>query len=331
MGFKRNFLILPIVMLFFTLHFSVAAAKTTTPISLEYQQQENIEIPILMYHHFVEDVVPEGTEGSIMSIEVFRQQLMYLQEKGFHAISLSQLKEYLTGGTDLPPNPFVITIDDGYESNYTLAYPILKELNMSANINIVVSSRGKKPGKYQHFSWADAQEMLESGLIEIGSHTYDLHHAMIRMQPEEDLTAYSQRIYEDFKLSRDLIREHLAIEPYIYCPPYGIYNETSQSIAEELGFTLHLTTRPGLVTKESDLLALERINVRGDYTPEDLLKKIYSFKRDIGKEDVEVQQEKKTIGALNDLFTIPPKLPFLPSLHNLTIPVKLAYSNASFF
>lgn len=233
-------------------------------------KEKEVVIPILMYHHFVEETVAETGVSEIISAELFEKQLNYLKEKGFNTISMSQLRDYLFFEKKLPDNPLVITIDDGYESNYTIAYPILKKNNIPANINIVVSSRGKKPGNYQHLSWEQTKEMLDSGLIEIGSHTYNLHNEDIKLKETDNTDKYYQRVYDDFQLSRKLMIQNLEQEPFIFCFPYGSYNEFSQSAALSLGFDIQLSVDYGVVTKNSNPLALERINVRGDQSPEDV-------------------------------------------------------------
>ncbi|MBU5674947.1 polysaccharide deacetylase family protein [Alkaliphilus sp. MSJ-5] len=242
--------------------------------SIVKDKEQEVVIPILMYHHFVEETVVETGVSEIISAELFENQLNYLKQKGFNTISISQLRDYLFHDEKLPDNPLVITIDDGYESNYTIAYPILKKNNIPANINIVVSSRGKKPGNYQHFSWEQAKDMLDSGLIEIGSHTYNLHNEDIKLKETDDTDEYYKRVYDDFQLSRKLMVQNLEKEPFIFCFPYGSYNEFSQSAALSLGFDIQLSVDYGVVTKNSDPLALERINVRGDQSPEDVYNNI---------------------------------------------------------
>lgn len=84
-------------------------------------------------------------------------------------------------GEALPEKPVVITFDDGYQSNYEYAYPILKKYGMKATIFVIGSSVGKDEYKdtglpmLPHFGVSEAREMENSGLISIQSHTYDLH------------------------------------------------------------------------------------------------------------------------------------------------------------
>ena len=81
----------------------------------------------------------------------------------------------------MPENPIAITFDDGYLSNYEIAYPILKELNIPATIFIVTSTVGldESSGKVStpHFTWDQAREMQESGIIDIHSHSHSHSHS----------------------------------------------------------------------------------------------------------------------------------------------------------
>ena len=99
-----------------------------------------------MYHGFTDKRVYEGIEnsqGMHLNIEKFKLQIEYLK-KYYNVISLYRLIEHYADGAKLPPNPIVITIDDGYRSNYTLAYPILKQFNVPAAIFIPTDFIDKK-------------------------------------------------------------------------------------------------------------------------------------------------------------------------------------------
>ena len=101
--------------------------------------------------------------------------MQYIKDRGYEPISFEQLIEYHENRRELPEKPIIITFDDGYLSNYELAYPILKEFNFKAAIFVIGVSFGNKDLAYPHFGWAEAREMKASGLVSIESHTYDLH------------------------------------------------------------------------------------------------------------------------------------------------------------
>lgn len=80
------------------------------------------QVPILMYHHLSEDV----TNSEMVSPEQFEAQIRALSEAGYTGVSFDELQAYVLRGEPLPEKPVVITFDDGYRSNYTLAYPICR-------------------------------------------------------------------------------------------------------------------------------------------------------------------------------------------------------------
>jgi hypothetical protein len=92
---------------------------------------EEITIPILTYHNFTTE---EGSSYKINIVE-FEKQMDYLATQNYSVISLSELLEGLRDN-QLPPKPIVITIDDGYKSTFTLAYPVLKKYDFPATLFI---------------------------------------------------------------------------------------------------------------------------------------------------------------------------------------------------
>lgn len=132
---------------------------------------------MLTWHQLTEEVSGSAT----ISPEAFRKQIQALSDAGCNTISLEQLRDYVYNGTPLPAKPIVLTFDDGYLSNYADAFPVLKEYNMKATIFAIGVSIGKDTYKdtdhamTPHFGAAEMQEMVDSGLISIQSHTYDMH------------------------------------------------------------------------------------------------------------------------------------------------------------
>ena len=94
------------------------------------------KVIILMYHGFTDQDGHEGIEnnqGKHIHIEKFGAQVKFLKEN-YNVLPLNQVVSYLATGKKLPPWPVVLTFDDGYRSNYSLAYPILKEFGVPATI-----------------------------------------------------------------------------------------------------------------------------------------------------------------------------------------------------
>lgn len=113
------------------------------------------KIIILMYHGFTDKKIHEGIENhqdKHLYVEMFISQVKHLR-KNYSIISLEQLIEHYTSGIRIPHNSVVITIDDGHRSNYTLAYPILKQFNVPATIFLTTDFIDNK-----EFLWEDRVE-----------------------------------------------------------------------------------------------------------------------------------------------------------------------------
>jgi len=165
----------------------------------------------------------------------------------------------------LPEKPIIIAFDDGYLSNYTKAFPILKKYGMKATIFIVASTVGKMYPEinYSHFTWAQAREMRESGLIEIGSHTY--YH--------NDVSLYSPEMAAmDLRLSKYLIDTNLNYNCTLLAFPYGHCTEENQQQALDAGYELSCKVGDtGVNTKYTPITGLKRLTIYGTYTSETLI------------------------------------------------------------
>ena len=247
------------------------------------------QVPILMYHHLSEDV----TNSEMVSPEQFEAQIRALSEAGYTGVSFDELQGYVLRGEPLPEKPVVITFDDGYLSNYTLAYPILQKYGMKATIFAIGVSFGKdhyKDTDYAmtpHFGAAEAKEMTDSGLISIQSHTYDMHQwppyedgsAAVRENilplAGESEEAYVQALTEDFTKSRAQLEDATGQPVDVLAYPAGQYSTLAQVTLQELGVHVTLSTNPGVNTVvkglPQTLYAMLRFGITDDITSAALL------------------------------------------------------------
>lgn len=212
------------------------------------------EVPVLMYHHIAE----EGDGGVTISAACFEEQMAALSEAGYTAVDLEDLYAYVEEGTPLPEKPILITFDDGYESNYTIAWPVLEKYDMQAVIFTIGVSVGKDTYKdtgtaiTPHFSYEEAREMAESGVISIQSHTYDMHQSAqldespartsavpLKGESEED---YMAAFLSDMERSMSEILEGVGEPVTAMAYPNGDYTTLSQALCRELGLKATFTT-----------------------------------------------------------------------------------------
>ena len=123
-------------------------------------------VPIIMYHSIDN---PHHLSGIVVSPHNFRKQLKFFKKHKYNVISLDMLVAALKEKKRLPKKSVVITFDDGYEDNYTNAFPILKEFGFPATIFVITDLISTED---EYLTWDQLREMEKHG-ITIGSHTLD--------------------------------------------------------------------------------------------------------------------------------------------------------------
>ncbi|MCL2576031.1 MAG: polysaccharide deacetylase family protein [Defluviitaleaceae bacterium] len=246
---------------------------------------EPIPIPILMFHRVMEDEIIDPYMD--VTADQLHSFLTAMTNAGFNAVSFTDLENFVIGEQELPQNPFVITFDDGYLCNYTLAFPILQELGLPATINIIGSRRGAYTYAGQpstpHFTWEQAETMVSSGLITIGNHTYDMHGAPgitegrlgATQLPNETDTEFAAAFAADMQTFNQYYFNLFMETPRIFAYPFGWSNPTTEQALRQSGYSTTLLTGEAVSTirrlEPFTLHNLYRINVNGNYTPEDLI------------------------------------------------------------
>lgn len=252
-----------------------------------FSATEPIRVPIIMYHDIIETV--DGSNNR--TLIDFENDLRAFKEAGYTTIHYQSLIDYVYSGIPLPTKPLILTFDDGYLNNYKMAYPLLKKYDMKAVISIIGWSVGldydteKNRPINPHFTWEEASEMVNSGVIEIQSHSYDLHEVPtdpnvrsgVLQQSGEDVYTYMDLFKSDhFQLS-ELTQKHLNVTPQLFTYPYGFYNPHTEGLLSLLGYKGSVTTESGvnLITQNpKSLFALKRIDASSWLSTAELLEKI---------------------------------------------------------
>lgn len=224
------------------------------PDQSEPEPVRNNKLYILMYHDFVEG---DGTGCNNWTLPVsrFREDLQWLSDHGYTAVLPSQL----AAGEPLPERAVMITFDDGYESNYTLAFPALREYNAGAVISLIVNHMDRQdPG---WLTWDMCREMSKTGLVEFGSHTYEFHAGEgIKRQKGESREEYEARIFPDIEKSVSLIQSELGGDVLFFAYPHGTTDKWAAAFLKE-HFSVSVTTRHGPADISKGLYDMPRHNI----------------------------------------------------------------------
>ena len=222
---------------------------------------------VLSYHDVRDDVAPKGDPDPFAtSTANFAAQLDWLRAHGYVAVSAQQVRDARAGRGTLPEKAVLLTFDDGLRSAYTRVYPLLRAYRWPALVAPVTSwidlpagatvDYGPRPFTRADFlTWAQLKEMQDSGLVEVASHSRDLHHG-VRGNPQgnvipaavtrtwdpvrgyEPEAAYLDRVRADLAASAADIERGTGRRPQAMVWPYGASNGPLQAIAADLGMTV---------------------------------------------------------------------------------------------
>ncbi|KAF1298120.1 hypothetical protein BAU15_09745 [Enterococcus sp. JM4C] len=204
--------------------------------------------------------VADGYEDSLpmplyVSVAHFQEQINFLKEQNYHCLTLSEVKEFYEKKKELPEKSVLITFDDCYQSMKEYAYPILKKAGMKATVFVVKGWLFTEEVAYQPefsrcLSVAEVSAMAD--VFETANHTTHFH--------KRQGTTLSQPMWEPKGAVIEDLREcnEYVIHQDVFAYPFGLYNQETVAILDEMAFKLAFTTKTGWNTKETAPLELHR-------------------------------------------------------------------------
>src|SRR5437762_8857459 len=240
---------------------------------------------IYCYHRLVDKVRYPGTE---ITPAAFEAEMKELKDRGITVISLQDLLAWKRGEKNIPPRCAVITFDDGWKSQYEVAWPIMKKLGYTFTMFIYTEGvAGASLGGGQAITWEMLADMRDNGIdIEAHSATHqDLRegHTITVMEPgnkrtKKKLTGaeYEQWVQNEVVGCKQLLEQRLGIKINCFAVPFGTYNEHVKEIARNAGYEAMFTVygQPITYTSPMDALGRYAIEDRKSVVFEDAVKMI---------------------------------------------------------
>lgn len=248
------------------------------------------KVIVLMYHHIAES---EAGEEVTITPAKFESHLKVLKDNKYQVISIEDYVHFVKENKAVPPNAVVITFDDGYESYYRYAYPLLKKYGYTATNFVVTSYLDSSNPSLPFMTWKQLKEMKGTG-FSFYSHSHNSHarvkgadnqlvaplahkiwlEGKNRLESEDE---YRKRIRDDLSTANQLLHEKLGNEMNILCFPLGFYNKSVIDIGNEIGIDFFFTTRDGINTRKDK--EIYRIHAGTRYMTSDKLSaKMLKFK-----------------------------------------------------
>lgn len=216
---------------------------------------------VLEYHNFTKNA--SQAADYTMTVSALRRDLDFLRDNGYTTVLPRELAAgQLDDGSPLPQKAVLLTFDDGYESNYTLAFPILREYGAKAAISLITSRIDERADGF--LTWDECREMAKSGLVEFASHTNDCHIRPdapgIERKSGEDEETYISRISADLQTSITRIELEIGQNVTTFTYPLGKMELWAEPFLQQ-HFAVTLSGVYGTARYGDSLYHLPRYNI----------------------------------------------------------------------
>ena len=231
-----------------------ASILTAAPIlaSKPFPELDPSGATILCYH------IVESPQDPRMEVsrEVFRQQMRYLAMTGYTVVPLKDIYEYATGKrASLPKNAVAITIDDGWRSAYTEAFPELKKRHFPFTLFIYPRIIGQTS---YALTWKQVKEMAEAG-ADIESHSLSHPFLTQRRHATLDAKQYAEWLGRELVESRKILEKETGRPVRFLAYPYGDYDHYLAASVAKAGYDAALTCDYGRVTRGMNPYRFKRV------------------------------------------------------------------------
>lgn len=240
------------------------------------------KIPVLVFHKIVPDKVKKAkypNDEWVASESVFAAMMKYIHDHKYNVISIEEFNKWYDGKIECPKKTIVITIDDGYLTDYAIAYPILKKYNFKFTSFIVgsevpektINCKYTKIKDYEKYPYARmGKDIIDKMHDEYPNwsfqgHSYNLHYikkgtVAINLKTSLELKKDFEKLSKMFKFN-------------ILAYPYGVHNDNAKKILKKTGYKMAFRFGPPkYATRDDDRYAISRVKINSYMNVKDLAK-----------------------------------------------------------
>jgi peptidoglycan/xylan/chitin deacetylase (PgdA/CDA1 family) len=205
-----------------------------------------------MYHYTSDPPADADIYRTDLSVSpaALRQQLAWLRDNGYTAITLDALVTAAACLHELPPRPIILTFDDGYRDNYAVAFPLLQEFGMVGTFFIVTDF--VESGNENYMSWEMVAEMAAAGM-RMENHTRT-HPNLAQRSPEE--------VRAQVQGAQEALARHTGVMPRFLAWPGGFFDQETVALVRDLDLWGAVTTRHGQNQTWHERYELKRLRMR---------------------------------------------------------------------
>lgn len=199
-------------------------------------------LPVLMYHFFYDNEKYFKEDNNWLNIKDFEAQLKYLTENDFYFPTWDEVNQYMDKKIKLPSKSVVLTVDDGDNSFFDLAVPVMQKYKVPATSFVVTDWYGYKyDAELQYVVWE--------------SHSASMHAAGANGKGKMVNLSYDE-IVKDLKNSSEVLGG-----ANIFCYPFGHYNDTAIKALKDTNYLMAFTVEGGRIKPGMNKYVLPRVRV----------------------------------------------------------------------
>jgi peptidoglycan/xylan/chitin deacetylase (PgdA/CDA1 family) len=254
---------------------SPTPAAVATPVPPKITKpvvDQTAQVIIFCYHRLVDKIRYPGTE---ITPAAFEAQMKELKDRGITVISLQDLLAWKRGEKNIPPRSAVVTFDDGWKSQYEVAWPIMKKYGYPFTMFIYTEGvRGGSLGGGEAITWEQLADMRDNGVDIEGhsathqdlreGHTITLISGGKRSRTKVTGPQYEEWMQNEVVGSKQLLEQRLGIKVNCFAVPFGNYNEHVKEIARNSGYEAMFTVYGQPITFTSPMDSIGRYAIEAN-------------------------------------------------------------------
>lgn len=220
------------------------------------------EMPVIMYHRFIEHESEKGVHGTWMPIAMFEKHLRMMKWLGYETLTFRDLADKgFIHRLQYGKRYLMITADDGYQDNLTRMLPLLEKYGYKAVVYVVtgegynrwdVEQVNNPDTRVDLMNGEQLKALVASGHVEIGGHTLT-HPRLSKLAPEQQ----AHEIQENKRQLESLLGHPLLSFAY----PYGDMDESAKAQAMAAGYRFAVATNSGPRAMHQDPFRIRRIAI----------------------------------------------------------------------
>lgn len=231
---------------------------------MEKKVNMKVQIPVLMYHYIAgygTDVSKEE-DKTIISADAFQEQMEWLYDNGYKSLTMEEFICWKQKKCEINNKRFLLTIDDGFTSTYNLVEPILEKYNFTAVQFVVNEFLNEKTPTFEEARYAymgyDYVENYKRNIIEIGSHTYYMHHQLPEVYAKVNGMTYEEILEDVSNSKKELNTEFISY-------PYGAYTDDLIKAVKTAGYKCGFALNGAMTYQNENVYTISRISAREDF------------------------------------------------------------------